>query len=204
MSGLRGMQLSNGPAGAKDVSKLPCSLTRVRPGSMHTIPQGDSRAFVYFPTLMGNDEPGRGLFTGVELVTRSDVNLDETQVLIKATIDSYDAIPDNATLIRIKELVENIYNEIHGNKALRIDSVRIVQNDQVTDELRYHVLLLDCPACHRQTRVILTRDIVDARAANPNPVATILFKGDKTECGHSFIAFIDRFLKVKGYEAVDM
>ncbi|MEX2716280.1 MAG: hypothetical protein Q6353_006580 [Candidatus Sigynarchaeum springense] len=204
MSGLWLIQKPVGPASAKESCPQPCVKTLLKPGSLCVNTAGASRVFVYVPMSMGNEKPGCQLFTGIEIATRSDIDLEEVKILIKTTVDSYPDIPDSSTLLKIEELIEHIYNELHGNKPLKIDSIQVVRYDQATEELRHHILTLDCPACHRRTTTILTHDLVHARATNPNPVTSILFKKDKTECGHSFIAFIDRSLKVKGYEAIDM
>ncbi len=171
---------------------------------MHASITGDAYMFVYFPSFFGNADPECKLFTGIEITTHQKVNSEEMQLLIKTTVDSFPAIPDNATLLKVEKAIEQIYNGLHGNKALRIDSFKVVQTDPVTEELRHHILTLACPECHRETRAIISWDLVDARSKNLNPIANMFFKKDKTECGHSFIVFVDRAFKVKGYEAVDI
>jgi hypothetical protein len=179
-------------------------VTTVRPGVMVAMATGESLSFTYFPHGMGNDQSGCQLFTGIEIKTSATVNTDEFQLLVKTTIESFPEIKDDATLHRIEKTVESVYNGIHGDQSVKVDSIRVVQHDSSTDELRYHVLNVDCPSCHQKTKVVLTWDAVQARSNNPSPIVRMFFKKEKTECGHSFIAFLDRSLKVKGCESVDM
>jgi len=165
---------------------------------------GESVAFTYFPSGMGNDRPGCLLFTGIEIKTPSTLNADELQLLVKTTIESFPEIKDDATLHKLGKTIESVYNDIHRDQSVKIESIRVVQHDPATDELRYHVMHVDCPTCHKKTKVVLSWDAVQARSDNPSSIVNMFLKKDKTECGHSFIAFLDRALKVKGCDAVDM
>jgi hypothetical protein len=192
------------PVNDKEASSRPGILTTIRPGTMQLISTVEAFVFTYFPNGMGNEQSGCQLLTGIEIKTPNLVNADEIQLLFKTTVDSFLEITDDARLHKIEKTIENVYNELHGDKPVKIESIQVVQHDPATDDLRYHVMQLECPTCHHKTKAVLSWDAVQARSNNPNPIANMFFKKDKTECGHSFIAFIDRALKVKGCDAIDM
>ncbi|NMC08628.1 MAG: hypothetical protein GYA24_25690 [Candidatus Lokiarchaeota archaeon] len=202
MAELSGMQQSRNQQQVKDLQRG--IMTIIKPGSIHVSCSGEKASFTYFPNGLGNDLAGCKLFTGIEIQTASLVKLDEFQLLIKATVDSFHGLTDEATLHKLEKTIERVYNDIHGDQAVKINSTRFVHHDPEIDELRYHVMLVECPACHVKTKVVLTWDLVQDRSNNPNSIVKMFFKKDKTDCGHSFIAFIDRALKVKGCEAIDM
>lgn len=197
-------QRPNHRAPEKEAVTRPDIVTVIRPGMMQATIIGDSFCLTYFPNGMGNDRPGCQLLTAVELKVAGIANIDELQLLVKTTVDSFPEIKDDATLHRIEKTIESVYNGIHGDQSVKIESIRIVQHDPVADELRYHVMHVECPTCHQKTKVVLSWDAVQARSNNPATIVKMLFKKDKTECGHSFLAFLDRTLKAKGCESVDM
>ncbi len=164
-------------------------------------------SFTYYPKAMGNDQPDCKLFTGIEIKTSAVVNTDELEVLFKTIVDTFmgsmDTM-DDAKLNKLEKTIEHVYNDLHVNETIKIKSIQLVKKDTVTDELRYRVMQLDCPACHQKTKIVLPWDVVKSFSNNPSPIAKILLKKDKTGCGHCFITFVDRDLKVKGYEMVDM
>jgi hypothetical protein len=179
-------------------------VSLIRPGTMQVTSASESIVFTYFPNGMGNEQPGCQLFTGIEIKTAATVIAEEFQLLVKTTIDSFPEIKDEPVLHKIVKTIESVYNDIHGGQSVKVESIQVVHHDPATDELRYHVMRLECPTCHQKTKVVLSWDVVQARSENPSPYVNMLFKKDKTVCGHSFIAFLDRALKVKGCDAVDM
>ncbi len=179
-------------------------VTAVRPGTMIVGSAPDAFLLTYFPNGMGNDRPGCQLFSGIEITATPINSADELEILFKTTVDSFPQIKDDATIHKLATTIERVYNDLHRHESMKIETIRVVHHDPAADELRFHVMYIDCPTCHRKTKVVLTWEAVQARSKNPNPIVNMFFKKDKTECGHSFIAFIDRALKVKGCDAVDM
>jgi hypothetical protein len=188
----------------KEASPRAGIVNMIRPRSMQVTSTLGSFVFTYFPKGMGNDQPGCYLFTGIEIKTSNTVNADEFQLLVKTTIESFPEIMGDAALHKLEKTLENVYNGVHVGQFVKVESIQIVQYDPATDELRYYVTQIECPTCHQKTKVVFSWEVVQARSENPNPIVNMLFKKDKTDCGHTFIAFLDRALKVKGCDAVDM
>ncbi len=197
-------QQASKPASDKDASKLPGITTAIHPGTMHSATSGQNLVFTYFPNGMGNDLPTCQLFTGIEISIAAINSADEFELLFKTTVDSFPEISEDATVLQLGMTIEHVFNDLHGSASVKIESIRVVQHDPASDELRYRVIEFDCPTCHKKTKVVLSWEAVQARSKNPNPIVNMFFKKDKTECGHSFIAFIDRTLKVRGCDAIDM
>nr|MDO8114309.1 hypothetical protein [Candidatus Sigynarchaeota archaeon] len=179
------------------------SSENIRPGSLLLDISSHKCTIYYYPENKEAPSTRRDAIPGISMTANLVSNIEELSLLFKTTVDSFSGAIDSASLERIRATIERIYNSIH-QEAIKVDAIEVVKHDPVNTNTHDRVILVPCPACHVATKFVVTWDLLLARYNNPGPIMNFLFKSNKTECGHSFVAFVDRTFKLKGCDAIDM
>lgn len=183
----------------------PVGLPR-RPAEVTAMVDGGVTTFRYRPTSVTCDDAGARWPSCIEISTRNPVNVDEARLLVTEALDAFleGTVPDMldpSLAAKLAGTIEQVHGTLHGPGSLQIESLKLAPpNDEATCA---QDTIVSCPVCRAQTRTILPGGFT-VREGAPAPVMTVLFTRERSACGHQFIAFVDKTLKARGYETIDM
>ena len=164
---------------------------------------GDRCTISYISKIKPEGLIASGMPFGFAIKISGQANIDELQLLFKKFVEEFEGTIDDARLERNRKMIERIYNELHPASKIKVDEIQLLKRESACTAANDKVIPVKCPACKVATKLAITWDLLVARQNNPNPIWNLLLKGDKTECGHSFIVFIDKLFCIKGTESID-
>jgi hypothetical protein len=164
---------------------------------------GDRCTISYVSKMEPAELLASGIPLGFALKISGQANIEELQLLFKKSVEEFEGTIDDASLERHRMMIEHIYNDLHQASKIKVEEIQVLKREPARTAANDKVLPVKCPTCKVATKLAITWDLLVARQNNKNPIWNLLLKGDKTECGHSFIVFVDKLFCIRGCEALD-